>query len=133
MDAISTDFTGPIAPSDPDGKQYLHTIVDAATGHMTGAPLTRKSDVATIILHAIQRLQLSIRGIVMRYLANNARKQHTQTLLHFLKAQGTDIPTTSQSNAICERPSPQSSTSLAQPLPISNFLTSFGPSLPSIR
>lgn len=107
LDAISTDTTGPITPSDMDGNRYLQIIVDGATGHTSGQPMKRKSEATQAIMSTIQRLQTTLGKKVKRYHADNAAEQHTIELTDMLEKQGTTItrtsPNTSQQNAFAER------------------------------
>ena len=107
LDAVSTDTTGPITPTDIDGNRYLQIIVDAASGHTTGWPLKKKSEAADAILKTIRQLQTTLGKTVKRYHADNAGEQHTAELTTSLQKQGTTITTTapnsSQQNAFAER------------------------------
>lgn len=57
LEVVSSDTTGPIAPTDSEGSKYVQILVDACTGWTDIQAMRKKSDVGKAIIRFLEKIQ----------------------------------------------------------------------------
>lgn len=107
MEAVSSDTTGPIAPSDVYGKHFIQVLVDACSGWSDVQIMGKHSDAGTVIINSLAKIQRLCDAKAKRLYTDGSKEQYTKKLRDFLDGNGTSAthtaPNASASNAFSER------------------------------
>lgn len=107
LEAVSSDTTGPITPTDADGKKFVQILVDACSGWTDVQITGNKSEAGNAIMRLLAKIQRTCEMNAKRLHTDGAKEQNTKNLQASLDNNGTaathTAPNASQSNYFAER------------------------------